>query len=336
MAAAPADAAVSTDDSLDVSDVPGAACVGMEATAEQLPVDLFAVVDGSASMADATSTGVSKWYATKAAFRSFLGDAPRDMRFGLSLFPLPGDDTASCSEGNYREAAIPFSDVSQMAAGALAQLEAVQPGGQTPTGPAFTAALRLAQAYGAEHRDRSVVVVLATDGLPTTCAPTDVAALADLAEAALNSPAHVRTLVVASKSLDGADETGFQRIARAGGTERALFIDPRGDFAAQLRNALGATATRKVSCDLAMPEPPLGKRLDYDSINVIIDSDGERQTLPRVAGPEACKNGGWYYDVDPTEGAASRLNVCQSACERVGSDAAAKLRVELGCQTIVK
>src|SRR5689334_13878120 len=65
------------------------ACSGMEVAAEALPVDLFAVVDGSSSMLEATSTGVSKWYATKAAFHDFLEHAPAGMGLGLSLFPVP-------------------------------------------------------------------------------------------------------------------------------------------------------------------------------------------------------------------------------------------------------
>ena len=312
------------------------ACVGVEATVERLPVDVLAVVDGSGSMGDATASGVSKWSATKEAFQAFLSHAPSDMRFGLSVFPIPGDDLASCSESYYREAAIPFTVVSQMAPGALVQLDAVQPRGQTPTGPALKAALQLAQAYGAEHQGRSVVVVLATDGLPTTCAPTDAAELSRLAREALESVAHVRTLVVASKSLDDSAQLSFERIARAGGTEHPLFIDPRADFAAQLSDALGATAARKVTCDLAMPEPPTGQLLDYDSINVVGDRHGERKALPRVAGPDACAVGGWYYDVNPEKGPASRINVCQSACERVAVDRAAKLSVELGCKTVVK
>src|SRR6478735_7505428 len=64
------------------------ACVGTEAPSQALPVDMFAVVDSSGSMQDATVTGVSKWYATKQAFKDFLASAPRGMRFGLSLFPL--------------------------------------------------------------------------------------------------------------------------------------------------------------------------------------------------------------------------------------------------------
>jgi hypothetical protein len=311
------------------------ACVGVEAETRRLPVDLFALVDGSASMSDATSTGVSKWYATKAAFHDFLAAAPRDMRFGLSLFPIPGDDTASCAESYYRENAVPFGDLALMASGALARLDAVAPQGQTPTGPALAAALELASRYGAENSERSVVVVLATDGLPTTCAPTDGVALARLAENALRGPGHVRTLVVASKSLEGGEGSAFGRIAAAGGTERELIIDPRADFAAQLQRALGDTAGRNVACDLAVPEPPAGQQLDYDAVNVVVAGE-RRVTLPRVAGPGDCSSGGWYYDVDPARGAPARLNICKQACERVSDDSAAALRVEIGCKTVVK
>jgi len=333
-AAAPAAA---SDDSLDIGGgVDSSACVGIEVTAEPLPVDLFAVVDRSGSMGDATLTGVSKWYATRMAFHDFLEHAPSGMGFGLSLFPVPGSATSSCDSGYYRDQALPIGDVSQLMDGALARLDALPPQGQTPTAPALTAALDLASTYALLHVDRSVVVVLATDGLPTACAPTDTAALAQLAKSALEGPAHVRTVVVASRSLDLTDLSGFERIAAAGGTGRPLVIDPRADFARQLGAALGAAAAREVACDLAIPEPPAGERLDYDAVNVVLDVGDDRVTLPRVAGPTSCTAvGGWYYDVEPAKGAPSRLDMCKSSCERADKSATG-LRVELGCKSLVR
>jgi len=285
-------------------------------------------------MGEATFTGVSKWYATKAAFDDFLQHAPSDLRFGLSLFPLPSDDAASCASERYREAALPIEALAQMAPAALARLDAVTPNGRTPTAPAFTAALDLATAYALDHVERSVVVVLATDGMPTQCAPTDAAALAALAAAALDGPGHVRTLVVALPSLGESDVSGLDPIAIAGGTERLLTIDPHADFSRQLQSALNAVADRDVACDLALPEPPPGQRLDYDAVNVVLDGPA-RVTLPRVAGASACSSsGGWYYDVDPEHGAPARLDLCKSACSRASS--AEKLLVELGCKTVVR
>jgi len=337
-AAAGAAPSAAPDDSLQLGDAGDpSACVGVDVEAETLPVDLFAVVDGSGSMGDATLTGVSKWYATKAGFRDFLEHAPPGMGFGLSLFPVSSDSTAACSTERYRGAALPIDDVTQMASGALARLDAVTPHGQTPTAPALSAALDLAMVYALDHVARSVVVVLATDGLPTLCVPTDTASIAGLAKTAFEGAAHVRTLVVASRSLDDpADMSGFDAIAVAGGTARALVIDPHVDFARQLSDALGAAANRKVACDLALPEPPAGEHLDYDAVNVVVDTAKGRATLPRIAGPTHCtSSGGWYYDVDPSTGAPSRLNMCKSSCERADSSATG-IRVELGCKSVVK
>jgi hypothetical protein len=334
-------AADDNDDSLNLGvdgSAEAAACVGVEAEAVPLPVDLFAVVDRSGSMGDATLTGVSKWYATKMAFHDFLEHAPPGMRFGLSLFPVPGA-TPSCATNYYREQALPIADVEGRIRGAEERFDAAPPEGSTPTAPALTAALELAQSYALAHVDRSVVVVLATDGLPTSCSPTDTAALAKLAQAALEGPAHVRTLVVASRSLDEMDLSGLEQIAAAGGTARSLVIDPRADFAKQLRGALSAAAARDVACDLALPEPPTGSHLDYDAVNVVVEGADGRVVLPRVAGPAACtSNGGWYYDIDPAKGAPSRLDMCKSSCERAGAqaNAARALRVELGCKSLVR
>lgn len=315
------------------------ACVGVRVAAKPLPVDLFAVLDRSGSMGDATLTGVSKWYATKMAFHDFLEHAPSGMGFGLSLFPVPGASTTSCATQYYTDQALPIGDVAKMARGALARLDAMPPQGQTPTAPALISALDLASSHALSHVERSVVVVLATDGLPTACKPTDTSALARLAKAALEGPAHVRTLVVASRSLDGGDLSGFEEIAAAGGTGRSLVIDPRADFAAQLTQALSAAAAREVACDLAIPEPPPGAHLDYDAVNVVLDRGDERVTLPRVSGPAGCTAaGGWYYDVDPAQGAPARLNMCKSSCRRAEPSAtdATGLSVELGCKSLVR
>jgi hypothetical protein len=87
---------------------------------------------------------------------------------------------------------------------------------------------------------------------------------------------------------------------------------------------------------LAIPEPPTGARLDYDTINVVLDEGDERVTLPRVSGPASCTAaGGWYYDVDPAKSAPSRLDMCKSSCERADSSATG-LRVELGCKSLVR
>ena len=330
--------AATDDDSLDLGTTAAGApaCVGVEVAAQPLPVDLFAVVDRSGSMSEATLTGVSKWFATKMAFQAFLKHAPPGMGFGMSLFPVPGSTTTSCAAAYYRSEALPISDVQEMAEGAMARLDATPPQGQTPTGPALTAALDLAKAYALAHVDRSVIVVLATDGLPTTCTPTDSRALALLAKDALDGPAHVRTLVVAARSLDGPDLSSFDGIARAGGTERPLVIDPRADFASQLTSALTTAAAREVACDLAIPEPPVGAHLDYDAVNVVLDSHHDRVILPRVSGPGNCTvSGGWYYDIDPAAGAPQRLNMCKSSCEGA-DDSAVGLRVELGCKSLVR
>lgn len=311
------------------------ACVGVEAPTERLPVDVFAVIDGSSSMADATATGVSKWYATKAAFHDFLEAAPADMGIGLSLFPLGSGMT--CETARYQEEALPIGQARDMIGGVLARLDAVTPWGQTPTAPALTAALELAGKHAQQRPERSVVVVLASDGMPTACDPLDAAALAGLAKKALQGPGHVRTLVVALSSLAGADSNGFEMIAAAGGTDRALLVDPHGDFSAQLSQALGSAATERVACDLAVPAPPEGQQLDYDSVNVVLDGEEARVTFPRVAGPEDCSvSGGWYYDIDPEVGAPARINMCKATCERLTSRSNASLSVELGCKTQVK
>jgi hypothetical protein len=313
-------------------------CAATRVPAQPLPVDLFAVVDGSGSMMQAASNGVSKWYATKAALRDFLEGADPEMGFGLLPFPLSGRNSGSCSIDDYREAALPIAALSAQKQGALAELDALEPHGRTPLGPVLSAALALAVEHGVREPKRSAVLLLASDGLATACEPSDAAALARMAGEALAGPGHVRTLVITSQTLEqSAVEPGFELIAKAGGTGRVLRIDPRLDFAQQLGAALRGAAAHEVACDLAVPAPPPGERLDHDSINVAFDTEQGSVTLPRVAGAGACGgDGGWYYDVDPARGQPERINMCRSACARLAELGAGELRVELGCRTLVK
>jgi hypothetical protein len=309
-------------------------CAGVDVPSERLPVDLFVVVDRSSSMRDATASGVSKLAATKAALRDLLMSAPPNMGVGLSFFPS-ATRAGSCSVDDHVDAALMIEDVNAMRHDALSLLDDIEADGSTPTGPALGAAYEIAGAHGQAHPDRSVVVVLATDGKPTACAPTDAASLATLARGALAGPGRVRTMVVtlATERMEtDNDLIALRAIAIAGGTQHPYVISPRSSFATQLSEALRETAARRIACDLALPEPPNNQRLDYDRVNVVLDGD-ERQVLRRVESSAACgKNGGWYYDVDPAVAAPSRLDICPASCEQLGSDTG-QLKVELGCKT---
>jgi hypothetical protein len=66
-----------------------AACVTQSARAQQVPLDLYFMLDASYSMAEDTALGMTKWEAIKAAIGGFLMDPQSaGLGVGLQLFPL--------------------------------------------------------------------------------------------------------------------------------------------------------------------------------------------------------------------------------------------------------
>jgi len=91
----------------------------------------------------------------------------------------------------------------------------------------------------------------------------------------------------------------------------------------------------RVSCELAMPTPPMGQTLDTALVNVRYLPGGVApgDTIPKVNSAADCgAAGGWYYD-DPV--APTKIIMCPTTCDNVQNDPAANLKVELGCQSTV-
>jgi hypothetical protein len=104
-----------TDDGIDVGGDGGVQggdklpdqCAADTQTAQQVPVDLYLMVDSSGSMADETAGGTKKWDDVKAALASFVDDpASAGLGVALQFFPIihagvPGSCTsdASCGGG---------------------------------------------------------------------------------------------------------------------------------------------------------------------------------------------------------------------------------------------
>jgi hypothetical protein len=85
----------------------GSACVAQVRKGEALPLDMYVLLDRSASMLDGTATGVSKWDAIRSALESFVTDpASAGLSVGLQYFPLMKDGVpstctthAACGQG---------------------------------------------------------------------------------------------------------------------------------------------------------------------------------------------------------------------------------------------
>ena len=92
-------------------------------------------------------------------------------------------------------------------------------------------------------------------------------------------------------------------------------------------------AGSQVSCELAIPEPPMNETLDPAKVNVRYQVGGVAPgaTLPQVSVETDCASaGGWYYD---DNAAPTTIHLCPATCTNVQSDPMANVKVEFGCST---
>jgi len=196
-----------------------------------------------------------------------------------------------------------------------------------------------------------VVVVLATDGLPTDCtggrgvfgadSPT---ALGDVIATATEgftptaaSSASVQTFVIGVFSAaETTAQSNLDQIAKAGGSDHAYVIDTAGNVQQDFLNALAQIRAARLACEFQIPPPKAGAMLDFNLVNVELTTDAT-QSLYYVA-PDKCTGGDdeWHYDIDPTKGIPTKIVACPKTCDRLKMTQNAKVDVKLGCVHVVK
>lgn len=210
----------------------------------------------------------------------------------------------------------------------------------TPTSSAITGGLKIAKDYAVSHPGHSVVLVLATDGLPTRCAPLDIPSIANLAAVGKNGTPGVKTFVIGVFSSDEAStaKPNLDAIAAAGGTTSAFLVNTSGNLTQDFQTALDKIRGNALPCEYAVPKPANGTP-DYDKVNVELTSGGNKTLIGNKKSATGCDaGGGWTYDVDPSTGATpTKIVLCPSTCDAVKqSSGTAQVDIVLGCKTIVK
>jgi hypothetical protein len=262
-------------------------------------------------------------------------------------FDRPCTNATTCESAAYAKPAVEIGLVSQNLAFIDQALRVQAPQGQTPTVPALTGAIDHARDWGAAHPDQTVVVLLATDGSPTHCAPaatrSGLSALEpiddvlEVASSGSSGAIPVRTFVV------GVFEPGntgaianVNQIARAGGTEQAFFIDSSGEVDQQFLDALRAIRSGQLGCEFQLPESRA--QLDYFEVNLQLRAGASSQQLPFVRDRAGCdaNPSGWHYDSDPNQSRPTSIQVCPGVCSQIKAAASASLQLQLGCATIIR
>ncbi len=219
----------------------------------------------------------------------------------------------------------------------IASLRERIPNGLTPTGPALGGALEHARLWAEQNPARQVVTVLATDGLPTECAPLEIPDISALARNALGGAQPVRTFVIGvfgQSDLGNDGQANLDALARAGGTESAIIINTAGNVADDFLTALNRIRDTAVSCEFRLDN---GASLDFDQVNLrMTDVGGVESELFNVGDPSACGTEalGWYYVRDPL-GVPLQINVCPETCSQF-MQADVRTDLQVGCATRIR
>jgi hypothetical protein len=107
------------------------------------------------------------------------------------------------------------------------------------------------------------------------------------------------------------------------------------DFAPVFKALAQAVITgSKLSCEWAIPPPPVGQMFDPKLVNVIYTPNGSapRDLFNVPSATDCAAQGGWFYDdnAKPT-----KVLACPATCTEIQADLKAKIAVAFGCKTKV-
>jgi len=324
---------------------PDAACVAEPRAGEQVPLDLFFMVDKSGSMGCPVPTAgmcesgpmppppVTRWSSIKDALGQFLA-APQSagLGVGMGFFPQLNGNTVRCTPQDYATPAAPINPLPGSAAAVQMAINAQMPSGNTPTTPALSGAVQYVTSYAQTHPGRTVAIVFASDGLPTSCdtSNNNIQGASAVAQAAFMGTPSIRTYVLGV----GPSLQNLNQIAMAGGTNAAHLVESGGS--GELLTALNEIRKNALTCDYTIPIVP-GKPLDLEAvaIKVKVGSSGMEVLIPRVDDVTKCgaNGGGWYFDVPPPN--SKKITLCSATCDPLLKTTGSSLTVLIGCRIVV-
>jgi hypothetical protein len=321
----------------------GDGCAFESRRAETIPLDMFIMFDQSASMT-AMEGNVSRWDAVTTATRTFL-QAPESGGLGVGIQFFGRQVLAEdCNPATYATPEVPIAPLPQNAGPLVQAIGRHGPSTETPTTAALTGAVTFARQWKTQNPGHIVVVLLVTDGVPevpvsavTTCAgnPQDIAtAVAAAANGAGNNPQIPTYVLGVGPSLQN-----LNQIAAAGGTRQAYLVAGGQNASQEVLKALNAIrGTASIPCELLLPQPANGQKVNLSQVNVSFSPDGSNpQTIYYVDNASKCDpvNGGWFYDIDPKSGGTpTKIILCDATCRSVTSITTGQLDMQLGCATI--
>jgi hypothetical protein len=247
-----------------------------------------------------------------------------------------------CTNDVYAKPAVPIAALPGNAKSLMTSIDATMPEGRTPTAPALGGAIDEATTWSKANPGHRVIAVLATDGLPTECMPTDISSVAGIASAGVAATPSISTFVIGVFAPDDTDSPkNLDTLASAGGTTKAFVVDTSGDVTKEFQAALNAIrGSSLVSCDFQVPPSTGSGSLDFGKVNLeVTKSNGQKEQLIYVDSDAACASAAsdaWHYDVDPTKNTPQQIIVCPGACSKIKADSSAVVNLQIGCKSSIR
>lgn len=249
----------------------------------------------------------------------------------------------SCAASDYAKPEVEFTLLGGPTPLLDAAIASLSPNGSTPTVAAVGGAIQHAKDWASAHPTHTVIVVLATDGLPTECSVQDIPSIAKIAAAGLAGSPSIKTFAIgtfAKANIQSGAPANLDQIANAGGTQKAFLVNTsENDVEQAFLDALTAIRGTKLACEFVVPSANGAGALDFGKVNMEYTTQGaaEGATIPYTTGPSGCDpvKGGWYYDGDPGQGKTpTRLIVCPATCATFSQDSHGEVDIQVGCKTV--
>jgi hypothetical protein len=339
------------------------ACAKSMTKADQIPLDIYMMLDQSGSMDGGVAGGGTKWTSVTSALKTFVQQPNLDgVSVGLQYFGVPaggatcsltcnsntdcgscgpcilglcagfgGGGGDSCNAADYATANVEIGALPGAAGPISNSIDNHGPSTDTPTSAALQGAVDHARAWALAHPGDAVVAVLATDGDPTEC-DTNLGNINAIAANAFNGTPSIMTFVIGV----GSSLTNLNGIAAAGGTQQAFLVDTNGNANQEFLAAMNAIRKAALGCVYAIPSPVDGSAPDYTKVNVEYTpgGGGQTRTIPKVMDKASCpaSGDGWYYD---NPAAPTQIILCDGTCGVVQADMTGEVDVTLGCSTVI-
>jgi hypothetical protein len=353
----------------------GAGCAGEATKAQQLPLDMYVMLDQSGSMTDTVSGGGDKWAAITKALKQFvMQPGLAGIGMGLQYFPLDSSGGASCTglfctvnsdcgpaacggcdtlsgicnsffggdSCNPTDYATPDVEIAALPGVStliINSLNQHMPTNSTPTQGALQGAINHAKAWAAGHPGHVVIAVLATDGQPTECTIQDAAGLAAIAAAGKNGTPSVDTFTIGifTPSDIPAGPNLLDQISQAGGTGSTFTVDTGNpNTAQQFLDALNIIRGTALGCNYKIPLPDAGTP-DFTKVNVQYTpgGGGSPEIIGQVANKAACPSSGDAWYYDNPT-KPTQIVLCDATCNKLSMDNQGEVDVITGCKTVIK